>query len=133
MMRPQTYLDLGELLWLDLGQVTLYGYENGNSEEKINSIMRGIELGDDFPPVFVRRVSENEYIIDSGFDPFDDKNCGGHHRAIAYHRKRKSLKCLLVGNHVWYDLNKIRIEDLTVTNWGEDHFRAVQQLDPRFR
>ncbi len=130
---PRSYEDMGELLWLDLEQVTLYGHEDGNSEEKINSIMKGIDLGDVFPPVFVRIISEDKYRLYFHFDPFDNTNFGGHHRAIAHYRKKKPLKCVVVGVDTRSERARRDVKDLTVESRGEKYFQWLQKNYPRYR
>tara|TARA_Y100000310_G_C20176976_1_gene576275 strand:+ start:211 stop:573 length:363 start_codon:yes stop_codon:yes gene_type:complete len=79
-MQSETFL-------LDQQKDDLYGWHCicANSEEVIDSILAGIRLGDDIPPVRVSKRSDGAYQL----------NGDGHHRAIAYYRIQRPMKSKL--------------------------------------
>jgi hypothetical protein len=82
MVQAIEYFDPPRIVDLDLSKVTIYGRENNKSAQVIESILIGMELGDDIPPVPVDMIDENTYAIDEG-----------HHRTIAHMIAEKPLKC----------------------------------------
>lgn len=79
----------GTIFYLDWDENELYGWEDNKNSLLVESIMRGIELGDDFPSVSVHEDEDIYLLSPLGFD-------GGHHRAIAHMRMRQPLKCKLL-------------------------------------
>ena len=73
---------------LDLSSVELYGWEYGQCQEMVFSMLEGIALGDEFPLVHIRNIEQSGFVI---YYPGD----GGHHRAIAHYLFGAPLRCLL--------------------------------------
>ncbi len=83
------------IVYLDLRKVKLYGFHKSISDLKVDAILRGIEMGDEFPPVLVKKKSDLEYELGAVVDYEDEDNCGGHHRAVAHYIANVPLKCRL--------------------------------------
>ncbi len=83
------------ILYLDLRKVNVYGFQESFYDLKVEAILRGIEAGDDFPPVIVKQRNEFEYELVSFWDYEDEDNYGGHHRAVAHYIANTPLKCQL--------------------------------------
>ncbi len=77
----------GQIMDLDFNKVTLYGWERKKSAQVIDAIIKGIENGDDIPPVRIRQIDENSFEIIGGD--------GGHYRAIARYITSTPLKVIL--------------------------------------
>ncbi|MBI2103162.1 hypothetical protein HYT55_04940 [Candidatus Woesearchaeota archaeon] len=84
---------MSTIIYLNLEQIMLYGYQQSVSDLKVEAIMRGIEAGDVFPPVLVRKRNEKEYELGVFRDPEDKENYGGHHRAVAHYIGDVPLRC----------------------------------------
>ena len=56
----EEYEHFGKIVYLDLNEVEVYGWENDRSKELIDLLTKGIEHNDQFPPVFLRRESLKE-------------------------------------------------------------------------
>jgi hypothetical protein len=89
-----TQHNIGEIVWLDLDEVELIGWEEIKDVAEIARFVRKIDAGKDFPPVFVAQVGE-KYVLScySEFRYCANENYGGHHRALAYYIAGKPLKC----------------------------------------
>jgi len=72
--------------YLDLSKVTLYGWEKTNSDLVIDAIVRGIELEDDFPAVWVKPWKDGFRITGMA---------GGHSRAAGHYIAGKHLKVVI--------------------------------------
>ncbi len=87
-------------IYLDLQEVDLYGWERYKSQTLVDSLLRGIAMGDVFPPVPVVQndgfYSLDSFAHDARFSQSDIRE-GGHTRAIAHYLARKSLRCVLTG------------------------------------
>ena len=59
-------LALGDIVYLDLNSVDLFGWERKKSDLVIDSIVRGIEAGDEFPAVPVMVISEGKAAVNEG-------------------------------------------------------------------
>lgn len=70
--------------YLNLNDVNLRGHEREKSDLVIDSIVRGIEAGDEFPAVNVIKLSETEFELTDG-----------HNRALGHYIANKPLKCRL--------------------------------------
>jgi hypothetical protein len=110
-----------DIVYLDLNKVKLHCFEDRKSDLTVDSIVRGIEAGHDFPAVLVYQISNTEYAlcemeVDKD-NPFPD---GGHDRAAGHYIANQPLKShirrlpadfsiddirfgLLVGDIVLYD------------------------------
>jgi len=86
------------IFYLDWNTQKLFGSENCKSDMVIDSIIRGIEAGDNFPPVSVYadpKVPNMFYISNASRDsrrPTD----GGHYRALGHYIADTPLKCRLL-------------------------------------
>lgn len=84
--------------YLDLNVVELYCFQDTLETHSIDAIMRGIELGDDIPPVHVIKVSAGQYELTlNGTN--DDENVGGHHRAVAHYLANEPLPAIIESDH----------------------------------
>ncbi len=74
---------MSEETYLDLDKVIIFGRENYKSDLVIDSIIRGIEAGDDFPAVQVRERTDGNYeLVD------------GHRRFVGFYIAGKPLKVI---------------------------------------
>jgi len=71
---------------LDLDKVTIFGHEKVKSDLVIDSIVRGIEAGDDIPAVEVTKIDENTYEI-----------LDGHRRVVGHYIVGEPLKVVIAG------------------------------------
>ena len=74
-------------LFLNLNKVTLIGYEYV-TDQCIDSIIKGIENDDVFPPAKVLRLDDGSYLL----VPPD----GGHNRAVGHYIMNKPLRVIVV-------------------------------------
>jgi len=85
-------------LYLDLSWESLVGWQSEIGDLSVDAICRGIEEGDEFPPVSVVALEDGSYSLDlTKLDPdiggrFLD---GGHARAVAHYIMNEPLKCIL--------------------------------------
>jgi len=100
-----------EKTFLDLNKVKLYGWEAVKDWLTIDSIIRGIEAGDDFPAVPVIQISPKLYILDqsvkSKCSMYKD---GGHNRATAHYIWSAPLKVELIkrrGFSIYLDITNV--------------------------
>ena len=135
-MTRNPYEGLGSVVWLNLEFVTLYGFERYKSARRIESIIKGIEAGDDFPPVFVERFPKNEYGIVRFVDEYDNTNYGGHNRAVAHYIEGKPLKCIVLGNsflnRTYHD---VKIPEIIITEESDSdsEIEELRRFDKRYR
>ena len=88
---------MDEEIWLDLHAEILYGFQASVSEEIVDSIIKGIKLGDVFPDVTVYRNDDNSYALaQSVTDPKTPFHDGGHARAVAHFKEHQPLRCALI-------------------------------------
>ncbi|MBI4177631.1 MAG: hypothetical protein HY516_04685 [Candidatus Aenigmarchaeota archaeon] len=124
-VEPPTVMT-GETNFLDLNEVELYGWETFKNAMLIDSMVRGIEAGDDFPPVHVNRFSDTEYRLTVSRD-------GGHKRAVAHYITGRPLKVKIeetppgLGIGHPYPIKDI----LLVDDQGE--YEATKMIDPNYR
>jgi len=88
-----------EIILLDLNKVKLLGYECG-WDKCIDSVIKGIQSNDVFPPVNVLRLDDGSYLL----VPPD----GGHTRAIGHYITNKPLRVIVVSPdevHPDYSIN----------------------------
>ena len=81
------------IIYLNLEQITLYGFQKMVTDLKVDAIIRGIEAGDVFPPILVRKRTGGEYELGVFRDSEDWENYGGHHRAVAHYIEGVPLRC----------------------------------------
>jgi hypothetical protein len=87
---------------LDWNVDRLLGWEQDQSDLVIAAMIKGIEIGCEFPSVDVvgSKSAKGDYELACG--PVcggDYWEYGGHHRAVAHYIKRVSLKCKLLSDH----------------------------------
>ncbi len=109
---------MSNTIFLNLEQITLYGFQDTVSDLKVDAIIRGIEAGDDFTPVLVKKRNDVEYELGPFMDYEDEDNYGGHHRAVAHYIANVPLKCRLWENK--YDPESletpINIKDIIIAD-----------------
>jgi hypothetical protein len=122
-----------DIVNLDLRVVDLYGFEHRKNKEILESMIFGIENGDTFPPVPVKKISESVYWLSADIL---DKNTysnstyldGGHHRALAHYIVGEPLSCFLVDNAGPVDIKyRKKIQDLVLVS-NELEFKKRQRL-----
>jgi|TARA_Y100000310_G_C20685867_1_gene818939 hypothetical protein len=90
-------MNIKNLFYLDLRICTIYGYENQKSIQVIESMIKGIKVGDKFPPVKLFHVKNLEFSLSSYQYTQDIENNpvidGGHHRVIAHYIEDTPLLC----------------------------------------
>ncbi len=86
--RLKIFLDMSEESYLDLNEVIVFGREEYKSDLVIDSIVRGIEAGDDFPAVQVRELADRNYEI-----------LDGHRRVVGHYIAGQPLKVTIIGRN----------------------------------
>ncbi len=102
-----------EILYLDLNKVDLYVSENMKSDLVIESIIKGIELGDDIPAVPVSRIDETTYEL-ADIDDFPLEH-GGNHRAVSYFISNMPMKSVILAKRKELS-NKLHVKDVILVN-----------------
>jgi len=77
--------------YLDWNKHQLFVWEKVKSDRVIDAIVRGIEAGDKFPPVYVHRVKDRETL----FVLSGAHGHGGHNRAVGHYIAGQPLTCIL--------------------------------------
>jgi hypothetical protein len=125
--------------YLDLDRVIIFGRENYKSDLVIDSIIKGIEAGDEFPAVQVRERTDGNYEI-----------LDGHRRVVAFYIAHKPLKVTILKGKcepkMPFDLRQtILIYDKLINDQGtyvDDRgishihiasYRWLKEIDPRYR
>lgn len=125
--------------YLDLSKEVVFGRENYKSDLVIDSIIRGIEAGDDFPAVQVRKRTDGNYEL-----------LDGHRRVVAFYIAGKPLKVILLKGMcepsmpfdlretVLVDDERIDAQGTYLDNSGVAHehiasYRKAKELDHRYR
>ena len=57
---------MGEIIFINWDIHTLFGWENEKSDLVIDAIIRGIEAGDNFPPVPVHKKGDSVFYCAGG-------------------------------------------------------------------
>lgn len=86
----------------------LYGFEPVKSDLKVASLIEGIEAGDTFEPIRVRKSVRNDcyFLLEDG-----------HHRAIAHYIAGAALPCVLYnGVLIHFGRESVRIQDIKLVN-----------------
>ena len=120
------------VVYLDLDKVTLFGGERVKNRLVVDSMIKGIMQGDEFPAVPVCKTGDKEYCLDYGQednpgDVNDDlmgvpSKDGGHHRAIAHYLTFASLKCRLVPEEEHVSPPRlVEIKDISLVVDEEDY------------
>ena len=108
---------------MDLNSATLYGQEPRKNAFVIDSLVKGIEAGDSFPPVPIELVGLQEYRI----------IWQGHHRAVAHYIAGVPLVCELDARRVYrYTGKEMRIGDIELIENFEG-FQARKERDSNYR
>ena len=84
---------------LDWDSQQLFGWEKSKSDLVIESIIKGIEAGDDFPPVPVFSTHPRSsvfYLTTRVSGEHGAQADGGHYRAAGHYILNKPLKCILI-------------------------------------
>ena len=127
-----------EEVFLDLHAVNLYGWEREKNPYIIESICRGIDAGDTFPPVPIIRVYPFQWIFGISSEStryfIEREPAGGHHRAFAHFLKSKPLLCTLVGKVIREPYIPFSIRESTL--YPKDATQLEQfcsRIDSRYR
>lgn len=86
---------MDKIRYLDLDSVELFGWETDKSDLLVDAICRGIELGDEFPPVPVHEIEGKYYLSMIRDDPIG-RSDGGHYRSVGHYIMKKPLKVEIV-------------------------------------
>ena len=86
---------MAEIFYLDWNKHTLFGWETVKSDLVVDAIVRGIEAGDEFPPVHVHQ-GEKGYYLSPLRETSHGWTDGGHNRAVGHYIARQPLKCMLM-------------------------------------
>ena len=105
-----------EFVYLDLNEVDLFGWESQKSDLVIDSIIKGIEAGDDFPHVPVYRINDKCYSLIRDIDYETGTIEGGHHRAVGHYIANKPLKCSIYSNKIRSRLHNFNIKNILLVN-----------------
>ena len=129
------------LFYLDWSRQNILGWEKKKSRQAVESIIRGIELGDEFPEVFVYQINETDFSI-VGANYVRAKNRaikdGGHTRSKAHSIVNKPLLCRKVKNRPYvmpgyFDpYGTINIQDIILVD-DLQAFLAKKELFPNYR
>lgn len=128
-------MNADNIFYLDWNTQELFGWENNKSDLVIDSIIRGIEAGDDFPPVPVHRDKEksNRFYISPLREISPLFSDAGHYRALGHYIADKPLKCelceglsLLSDNDIVAIPNIIIVDDL-------GHYKEHKERFPNYR
>ena len=118
--------EYGKTINLDIEKTILYGTRSYVNGYIVDSIVKGIEAGDSFPPIFVSKNSDGSYNIGLLCDKLDTSNYGGHHRAIAHMRAKKNLKCLLQKKS---QDRKTQIKDISIVRTPEAYASYIRKKE----
>ncbi len=117
---------MGEIIYLDLGRVELSGWETFKNAMLIDSLVKGIEMGDEFPPAHVNKFDETHYRLAVSRD-------GGHKRAAAHYVTGKPLKVMIEETPPGLGISHpYPIKYIVLTDDGGE-YEMVKKLDPRYR
>lgn len=107
---------MDRILSLDLNHQILFGWELEKSSLVIDSIIRGIEAGDSFPPVPIHE-EDGRYYLSVVRETFEGISDGGHYRAIGHYIANKPLRCeLLSGGPILPDSMMIPIPKISIVD-----------------
>jgi len=132
----------GTIQYLNLNQVQLFGFESKKSDKIIDSMVRGIEAGDEFPAVPVKQFDDISFTL-SRFPAEEHAYItdGGHNRAIAHYIANKPLKVIILDttNHLWEpwmareDIRIAKLIDDLEHGKGKSTYKIKKDRDPKFR
>lgn len=108
---------MAHIFYLDWNVHQLFGWERQKSDLVIDAIIRGIEAGDDFPPVYVYPAGEQGFYISPWLENLPGWADGGHNRAVGHYIMRKPLKCALLKGRPFFDQMRVPIPEVII---GED-------------
>ena len=80
--------EISDVVELNLDEVPFYVTENYKSDLKVDAIIRGIEAGDEFKPIEVRKLEGEEVYTMAN---------QGHHTVIGHYIAKKPLMCVVTG------------------------------------
>ncbi|MBS3052333.1 MAG: hypothetical protein J4428_03105 [Candidatus Aenigmarchaeota archaeon] len=90
---------MGEVQYLDLHKVELYGWHRSRSGNDIRRYQELIRSGSEAPPIHVCEIGPDEYTLDMYYTVnrgLDNALLdGGHRRAKAYYEERVPLPVIL--------------------------------------
>lgn len=109
-MEEAKRLAVGDLFYLDLQAVDLYGWERDKSSALVRNLQAGIRSGWEFPSVPVVRFNYGFQLVPYGVNEVNLCD-GGHHRAVAHYMEKRPLKCRLVENEGSV-ANRMHIRDI---------------------
>ena len=123
---------MSKIISLDLNHQTLFGWESEKSDLVIDSIIRGIEAGDEFPPVPVHEENGKYYLSPLRETP-DGISDAGHYRAIGHYIANKPLRCeLLNRGPIWQDSMMIPIPQISIVD-DSGQFQEHKNRFPQYR
>ena len=106
---------MGEIIFINWDIHTLFGWENEKSDLVIDAIIRGIEAGDNFPPVPVHKKGDSVFYLSPLRETPDGLPDAGHYRAIGHYITNTPLKCeLLNDGPIWPDDMCTSIQDIII-------------------
>jgi len=127
-----------ERVHLDLEKIDLYGWEGSVNKYKFDSVIRGINAGDRFPPVRVFKINEHIYQLTDLATEDESRKEGGHTRSFAHYKTKKPLECVVEGmmEHVDFDeFGEINIRDLKLDDgdYARTQFEKIKKEDQKYR
>jgi hypothetical protein len=124
------------IVFLDLSKVNLFGWEGRIGKQKLESIIKGIEAGDNLPAVPVIKINDATYQLTELHD--ERGKIGGHTRSYAHYSLKKPMKCEIKGEQDYVDFDEfgeINIRELKVddSKFMNEHFERLRQTDRKYR
>lgn len=124
------------VIFLDLDEVVLYGFQRDIETEHLTSILKGVDREDIFPPVYVRRVNPELYILDINANNSEGGMDGGHHRSYAHFLRGKPLRAIVtneISDLPDYNTGSIGWIQITDRNFARMTFRTKREGDVNYR
>ena len=123
---------MGDIFWLDWETQELFGWETEKSDLCVDALIKGIEAGDDFPPVPVCGGNGNTFFIADYRKGGDAVIQGGHTRAAAHYIEGKPLKCELLEEGKPMPVACVAIPDIILGN-DKGEYAASRNMYPEYR
>ncbi len=123
-MKKKKPLQLGDIIWLDLDKVDLFGWEDLKYASKLAKMVRDIEKGDEFPEVLIA-VRNGRYALSGRCEVARNKygsltdNYGGHHRAVAHYIAGMPLKCKITPYKCIGVRRDVKIKDIVIHSYAK--------------
>tara|TARA_Y100000310_G_scaffold91162_1_gene88460 strand:- start:2223 stop:3056 length:834 start_codon:yes stop_codon:yes gene_type:complete len=126
-----SYLEGMKPVFLNLREVSLYGWEEYKSDRVIRSIMEGIAAGDNFPAVNVFKIDDETYELAGTYLHYPDSRDehrleGGHYRALGHFAANAPLECKVLGEKDRTETSRVQdiklVDDRFID--GEGRYRA---------